>query len=70
MGKVVVVFEAIPLGWQALAAGTLWDKTVADKLMYIPNDDKQNFITDSKLNVWAFNLMKQPIKIKLSPQSY
>ena len=43
MGKVVVVFEAIPLGWQGLAPGIWKDKTVADKLMYIPNDDKQNY---------------------------
>ena len=43
------------------------DKTMADKMMYIPNDDTQNhtfFGLQLVFNVWAFDLMNQPIKFK------
>ena len=49
------------------------DKTMANKLMYIPNDDKQNYlflyIKISGWSFWALNLMIQPIKIYIRPQS-
>ncbi len=45
------------------------DKTIADKLMYIPNNDTKNYplcsITISGLIVWTLNLMiKVPKVIK------
>ena len=44
---------------------------MVDKLMYKPNDDTQNYpFCSVKLVVETFeHLIKQPIKIDLSPQS-
>ena len=40
---------------------------MADKLMYIPNDDTQNYsfwsVRFRGWNVWKLNFMNQPIKI-------
>ena len=38
------------------------DKTMTDRLMYIPNDETQNYPFCS--NVWTLNLINQLIKIQ------
>ena len=49
------------------------DKTMAYKMMYIHNDDTQNYpylyIIISGLNVCTLNRMNQPIKFNKNPQS-
>ena len=41
---------------------------MVDKLMYILNDDEQNYPFRLQLVAETFNLMNQPIKIHQSPQ--
>ena len=38
-----VLFEQISIKSKTIMSGVLGDKTMDDKLIYIPNDDKQNF---------------------------
>ena len=51
------------------------DKPIADKLMYIPKDDAQNYLfcrlklVIESLEQWAVNLMNKLIKIQYSSQS-
>ena len=50
-------------------SGIYRDKTMADKFMYIPNDDTQITSSIDYNYVWTINLMSQPKKFYKSPQS-
>ena len=53
----------------AFITGVLTDKTMVDKLIYIPNDNKQNY-PFYKQQMWTLTVWNQPIINQKRPQSF
>ena len=63
IGEITMVNSIREVYHGYMDTGTLRDRTMADKLMYIPNDITQNYFFVG-YNVWALKLVSQPIKIQ------